>query len=76
MSEQKLSEMERKVYELLKQGLQGVDDIKSAIERQEGRPFNKRMLVVLISRLGKMDIGVRKEPGSGRCQRMRYTAAA
>lgn len=76
MAKARLTETEQKVLRILKQGVKGIDDIKSAMEMQEGHPFHRWVIVMVVSRLRKMRIGVRRiEKGLGhRC--VRYVAAA
>lgn len=76
MAKAKLTETEQKVLRILRQGVGGIDDIKSAMEMQEGHPFHRWVIVMVVSRLYKMRIGVRKIDKGLRRRYVRYVAAA
>ncbi len=60
MSEVRLTETEQKVFELLKSGVSGIDDVVSALEKQEGHEYTRGVVVRIMSRLYNMNLGIKK----------------
>ncbi len=77
MREVRLSETEQMVFELLKQGYQGIDEVKQAMEKKAGHPYCRGLVVNILVRLRRMRIGVRQELGDSKTNyRRRYVVAA